>query len=224
MAELGRKQKVTSADIIGKKFGKFTVIGEAFPYRRGKNRFYRCLCDCGVSKDVQLSSLTNGKSKSCGKGLCNHAVKHGLSFSKEYQLYSSIKGRCYTKSATGYESYGGAGIKMCDRWLGDHGFENFLQDMGEVPEGLSLDRIDVYGDYSPDNCRWANQSLQSYNTKKKVTNTSGRTGVGSYKGKWVASITVDSKYKALGTYEVFEDAVKAREDAELKYFGFNKEK
>ena len=224
MSKVGRKPRFTSEELIGLKFGRLVIISEATPFTRGKNNFYKCLCVCGREKDIQLSSLTNGKSKSCGKGGCNHATKHGLSRTKEYELYSGIKARCYTKSSTGYKDYGGSGITMCSRWLGDKGFENFLADMGEIPEGLSLDRIDVYGDYSPENCRWANQSLQSYNTKRKKTNTSGRTGVGFYKGTWVASITINSEYKSLGSYELFEDAVKAREDGELKYFGFIKEK
>ena len=134
-----------------------------------------------------------------------------------------MKARCYTESASGYEDYGAVGIRLCDRWLGENGFKNFLEDMGKAPEGLSLDRIDVNGNYSPENCRWATQSLQSYNTKLKSTNTSGKTGVGFYKGKWVASITVNGKYKSLGRFETFEDAVEAREQAELEYFGFNKE-
>lgn len=224
MKKLGRKPKFTSEELIGKVFGKLTIEAKSEPFKRGKNNFYRCSCECGNTKDIQVSSLTSGRSKSCGKGSCNHATQHGLSYTKEYQLYHSVKGRCYVKSSSGYAEYGGAGIKMCDRWLGEKGLENFIADMGKVPEGLSLDRIDVYGDYSPDNCRWANQSLQSYNTKRKATNTSGRTGVGFYKDKWVASITVNGKYKGLGSYKVFEDAVNAREKAELEYFGFNKDK
>ena len=223
MKKLGRKPKFTSEELIGKKFGKFTIISEAVPFSRGKNRFYTCKCDCGVEKDVQISSLTSGRSKSCGKGGCNHALKHGLSRTKEYAHYSSVKARCYTESASGYEDYGAVGIRLCDRWLGENGFKNFLEDMGKAPEGLSLDRIDVNGNYSPENCRWATQSLQSYNTNLKSTNISGKTGVGFYKGKWVASITVNGKYKSLGSFNLFEDAVEAREQAELEYFGFNKE-
>jgi hypothetical protein len=72
--------------------------------------------------------------------------------------------RCYKKYASGYERYGGGGIRVCDRWL--YSYQNFLDDMGERPDGMSLDRIDVDGDYSPDNCRWATASQQQLNKRR----------------------------------------------------------
>lgn len=86
---------------------------------------------------------------------------------REYRSWQSMKNRCYDKNATGYKNYGGRGIKVCDRWLArPYGFKNFLEDMGRRPEGTSLDRIDVNGDYCPENCRWATQSQQSNNTRR----------------------------------------------------------
>lgn len=124
-----------------------------------------------------------------------------------------------------YHDYGGRGIRICDRWSGVDGYSNFLDDMGERPENKSLDRIDVNGDYEPRNCRWSDYSLQSFNTRKSKNNTSGRTGVSWKKArnKWEAFIGKKGKCIKLGTFNTFEEAVKAREDAELKYFGFNKE-
>lgn len=221
---LGRKQKVTTAELLGKRFGKLTIVCEASPFRRGKNTFYTVKCDCGNTKDIQKSSILSGRSKSCGKGFCNHATKHGASYTKEYSIYLGMKGRCYCKSASGYDMYGARGISVCDRWLGEDGFANFFSDMGNCPEGCSLDRIDAQGDYRPENCRWATLSLQSYNQRIKKSNTSGRTGVGFYEGSWRATIGHGGKTKSLGEYETFEEAVRAREIAELDHYGFIKEK
>lgn len=223
LKRIGRKPRFTTDELIGRIFGNLKVISEAEPFTRGKSNYYKCSCQCGETKDIAIQSLLSGKSESCGRGFCNHNSKHGLSYTKEYELYQSIKGRCYTPKATGYEYYGAIRINMCDRWLGDDGFVNFFGDMGKIPSGMSIDRIDPTKGYSPDNCRWANQSLQSYNTRKKVTNTSGRTGVGFYDNRWVATITKGGKQISLGSYHNFEEAVHAREQAELKYFGFNKE-
>lgn len=97
-------------------------------------------------------------------------VKHGCSGrnkTAEYRSWACAKDRCYNKKATGYENYGGRGIIVCDRWL--HSFENFLLDMGEKPTPKhSLDRIDVNGNYCPENCRWATIFIQSRNKKKRT--------------------------------------------------------
>jgi hypothetical protein len=95
-------------------------------------------------------------------------VTHGMSNTKIYRIWAGMVARCTIPTASGYRHYGGRGIKVCDRWL--HSFENFFADMGEFKEGMSLDRIDVNGDYAPENCRWIPKSAQGWNTRRSVAN------------------------------------------------------
>lgn len=87
---------------------------------------------------------------------------------KEGNSYRAMKNRCLCPSYRAYRRYGGRGIKVCDRWLGKDGFKHFYEDMGDRPDGMSLDRIDPDGDYCPDNCRWATQKMQVCNSAKKL--------------------------------------------------------
>lgn len=187
-----------------------------------------CRCDCGNEIVVDGRNLRSGNSTSCG---CYNLEQikqprtHGKSYEKVYNIYNHMVKRCLDTSNSKYGDYGGRGIKICDRWLepNGQGFINFYSDMGDKPEGLSLDRIDVNGDYEPRNCRWATSKEQAYNKRRYKSNSSSRTGVAERNGKYVAYIRVDGKQIHLGTFYTFEDAVNKRELAELEYYGYNKE-
>jgi len=128
---------------------------------------------------------------------------HGASHTREYKSYVSMRNRCLNKNADHYESYGGRGIKIDERWST---FSNFLADMGPRPKGMSLERKDVNGDYTPDNCVWATQKVQGANQRIRRTNTSGFTGVAKADNRWRAQITVNYKIITLGRFDTPEEA------------------
>lgn len=140
----------------------------------------------------------------------------GRSKNPLYKVYHAMLDRCYNSNNKFYSYYGGRGIRVCKRWQGATGFTNFSNDMGERPEGLTLDRTDNDKGYSPGNCRWATHSQQQYNQRVAITNTSGYKGVSLFKktGRWQAYIYIAKKRVHLGYYETVEQAAKARKRAE----------
>src|SRR5262249_12976978 len=96
-------------------------------------------------------------------GLPPRAVHHGLSRSRAYKCWEHMKQRCFNPHTDSYPDYGGRGITICARWLR---FENFYVDMGDPPPGMSLDRINPNGNYTPENCRWASWSVQNFNRRR----------------------------------------------------------
>lgn len=156
--------------MTGRRIGRWLVIGES--ERRGAHGeyFWRCRCDCGTERDVYGVSLRRPKaSEGCG---CLRPVSasqnfktHGKSRTAEYNIWCSMKGRCYNPRVDRYSAYGGRGIRVCDRWRDS--FENFLADIGPRPTPKhSIDRIDVDGNYEPENCRWVTYDVQVVNTRR----------------------------------------------------------
>ena len=158
-----------SKDLTGKKFGRLTVIGVGSG--RGRKSWI-CKCECGELRNVITNGLNNGSNKSCGclstEMLLAKITTHKMTKTKPYRKWASMKQRCLNPSDKRYHDYGGRGITICKRWLK---FENFYEDMGDAPEGKSLDRIDNDKGYSPDNCRWATYSEQQRNSRNNIVVT-----------------------------------------------------
>ena len=158
-------------DLTGQKFGRLTVINKV--KSDNKNSRWLCRCECGKEISVSRVHLINGHTRSCGcyrkevsaKLAAETKIIHGLSYTKLYGVWANMKDRCYNPNNQAYDLYGGRGIKVCDEWL--HGVEEFYiwAINNGYGEGLSIDRIDVYGDYCPQNCRWTTMLEQSRNRR-----------------------------------------------------------
>lgn len=158
-------------NLSGKRFGRLLVIQEST--RSSSNiRRWLCLCDCGEIKVVRQTELTTGGTRSCGCLKSDAHTKHGLSKTSAYSSWRSMMKRCYVESSISFPSYGGRGIKVCEEW---HEVENFVKDMGERPENMTLDRLDNNKNYEPSNCRWATAEQQQENRRStKLTKEKAR--------------------------------------------------
>lgn len=218
-----------TTDLLGREFGRLTV--KAFDgWSKGPSGVHysnwKCFCVCGGEIVMRRSYLMSTEVPSCGcyrsEKISEARTTHGMTGTPTYLSWLKMRERCYLDTYAEKEYYQDKGVIVCDEWL--QSFENFLFDMGERPEGKTLDRIDGTLGYSKENCRWSDLTTQAYNQKRGSNNTSGRTGVYQMSnGSWLASISHYNTYIVLARNVSFEDAVSAREVAEIKYYGWNKE-
>ena len=175
MARQFPKRNPSFVDLTGQTFGRL------FVFERAENNHWRqtqwfCKCSCGAEIITLSSSLHSGATRSCGclrrervsaNGKLNTTHGHTIGGrSRVYRSWTSMKSRCRYPRTWNYKHYGGRGIKVCDRWA--NSFENFLADMGERPQGKTLDRFpDPDGNYEPGNCRWATATEQNNNISRK---------------------------------------------------------
>jgi hypothetical protein len=144
---------------IGSKVNRWTIVAKQACTRKAT-----CRCECGVIKDVYLSNISSGKSKSCGcwqeESRPFNRLVHGMSGTRTFKIWAGMWSRCTNPRATSFKRYGAKGVTVCPEW---GTFQTFFEDMGIAPEGSTLDRIDSTRGYSKDNCRWATYTEQSRN-------------------------------------------------------------
>lgn len=152
-------------DLSGARFGHLIAIERSDKARRG-GYYWLCRCDCGEYKKILGISLSDGVTKSCGclqkKTAAKLRTTHGKSNSPEYRAWVGMRSRCNNPNKSNYRFYGARGVSVCKRW---GRFENFFEDMGNMPNGFTLDRIDPNGNYEPSNCRWASWETQYKNKR-----------------------------------------------------------
>ena len=163
-------------DITGQRFGRLVALkktqcGHVSQDGKRMRAKWLCKCDCGNDVEVLSESLRSGHTKSCGCFYRDNVLSvnktHGMTKTRIYRVWSSMKARCTNKNQISYKIYGGSGITVCDRWM--NSFEDFFEDMHEgYRDDLTLDRIDYTKGYSPDNCRWATPEQQANNRSSNV--------------------------------------------------------
>lgn len=162
-------------DLRGRRSGRLVVLRMEGRKADGSS-LWLCQCDCGTTKVIRASSLMNGDTVSCGCyqseqfSIRKNALRHGKTETRAYRAWCKMRGRCKNPREKFYRHYGGRGITICPEW---DSFEQFYADMGDPPEGMTLDRVNPNGNYEPSNCRWADWITQSQNRRNVIQVSDG---------------------------------------------------
>lgn len=171
-------------DITGNRFGKLVVLS-FYSGHNANDRKYFCACDCGRKVIVSESNLKRGKTKSCGCIRSKRGIGVGESKQRLYSIWNGMLNRCENKKAANYQYYGGNGITICPEWHNYTNFKEWAMRNG-YQDNLTIDRVDVCGAYSPDNCRWVTQKEQTRNRRNNVKHL--------YKGEWKCVTELAEEY------------------------------
>lgn len=155
-------------DLTNKKFHRLLVLNYSPKNRR---EYWKCLCDCGIEKDIRKDHLLTGATKSCGCYSVENSTKvnttHGMYGTPEYKSYHGMMERCFNKNNPRYPEWGGRGISVSEEWKSS--FENFFADMGFKPDKTySIERLDNDANYSKANCVWATSTEQNRNRSNTI--------------------------------------------------------
>lgn len=204
-------------NLTKQKFGRLTALEEAGRDKWG-NVLWKCMCECGKTTIVYCGSLKNGNTKSCGCLTRGRHPTHRMGQTQVYKTWNAMLQRCTNPNNPAFKNYGGRGIKVCKEWLNSFGV--FFKDMGEKPQGLSIERKDNNKDYFPENCKWATRTEQNRNQRIKKNNKTGVTGVWWDRNRQIYQVRITTNHKRIhiGSFAGLEDATTARKQAESKYW------
>jgi hypothetical protein len=168
-------------DLTGQRFGRLTVLSFA-GIDKHRNALWLCRCDCEKEKLISGRHLHGDGTKSCeclmreiaaqkmrATSILNIKHGHAIQRTPEYHSWTGMRARCCYPRHNSYQNYGGRGIRFCDRWRGEDGFENFLEDLGPRPVGTTLGRFGDIGNYEPGNVKWMTRAEQEAEKRKKLS-------------------------------------------------------
>lgn len=160
-------------NLVGHKKGEYGAWTVLWYYgRRAGCTYWTCRCDCGTVRQVISASLVQHRTRSCNKCRSSSSVRthaeSGIHRTREYRAWNGMIARCTNPKNRAWVAYGQRGVSVCERWRGHDGYQNFLDDMGRCPPGMTLDREDTNGKYEPHNCRWATRKTQDRNKRNSL--------------------------------------------------------